>query len=724
MIRFKSVIEPTWLVDKNLEAYSPKASFIINRIRNSEGVIFIYSRFIKSGALPLALAFEANGYTPYGKDRTMLVDGNQLPQGRQCAKCSKREKEHTGIEHKFTPAKYILLTGRKDLSPNNTSSIVAERNKTNFDGSDIKIVIGSEVASEGIDLKFVREIYVFDSWYHLNRMEQVLGRGIRTCSHALLSEDKRNCTIYLLVNILKDERESADTYMYRRAMIKSQDIGIVTRLIKEHALDCNLNIDVNIIKGLENRIDIDAQGNKREVVLNDEPYTNMCDWMECEYKCAEQVDIDPTNLDNLTYDDYTAEWRENQVKSKIRSLFQSTTESKEYMMIRAQDMTEIFSGIPAEALFSILHDIVNNKSFRIKVNEKEGYITYKNGYYLFQPLNLQDIEIPLALRSADYPVKQDIFRPVVEEKIITQAPIIEEKKEEVLNKVYQQFWKEVSTWCSTIQEGTADLKIPSNLKKIIQTKFSTNDNILKEIEEKLEMIIWLYRSKSIRDNDENRSILSYVSLDFMWDYCLTFNEQIELVKEKDNKVIQKVAEEQLLKDNIFCFVSSNPPFNIMYWCGTKMCDKIVIDMIEKETSNLKANTETTAPYYGFMVPKNGSLFSFKLVGINSHVSEGDLPPSGAECKGIQTKAPKLDILYKLGNYLKEAGLSDFDLNRTVLETTKDRVPKNTNSYCALIEFVLRWMDIKKVNNRRWFYRPISSYKTRHYARGAKIEKKK
>ena len=732
-IRYKSTIEPpSWLVAESSDGlvnYSPKAAFIVNSIRKSEGVIFIYSRFIKSGALPLALALEANGYTPYGRDRPMLLNGNQISQGRQCAKCSRREKEHTGSEHKFTPAKYILLTGRKDLSPNNTATILAERAKTNFDGSDVKVVIGSEVASEGIDLKYVREIYVFDSWYHLNRMEQVLGRGIRTCSHALLPEEKRNCTIYLLVNVLKDERESADVYMYRRAMIKSQEIGNVTRFIKQHALDCNLNIDVNIIRGLEDRLQVDAQQNKRSVVLNDEAYTNMCDWMDCDYNCAEPVDIDPNNLDNLTYDDYTAQWRENQIKSKIRALFQSASDSKGLMMIPAEKMTDIFSGIPSEALFTILHDIVNNRSFRIKVNDKEGYITYKNGYYLFQPIKLQDLEIPLALRSADYPIKQDVFHPVVEEKSITKEVVVQEdeveKREE--SKLFKQFWNEAIKWCSKIQEGSAELKLPSILKTGIENKFSTNVNIKTEILEKLDMIIWLYRSRSLSENEEYRLVLSYVALEFIWDYCLTFNEQIELSKEKDDVVIQKVAVEHLLRNNVFRFVSSNPPFNMMYWCDTKMCDQIVVDMMEKDTtekySTLKANIETTGPYYGFLVPKNSSIFTFKLVGINSRVAEvNSVPPTGAECKGVQTKAPKLEVLYKLAEYLKDVGLPDFDLNRTVLENTKERVPKNTNAYCALMEFMLRWMDIKKVKNRRWFYRPISAYKSKHYARGAKIKK--
>jgi type I site-specific restriction endonuclease len=74
-------------------------------------------------------------------------------------------------------------------------------------------------------LKYIREIYVFDSWFHLNKLEQVIGRGIRYCSHALLKddkEDKRNCTIYLLVNAFREgDRETMDMYSYRRAIRKA-----------------------------------------------------------------------------------------------------------------------------------------------------------------------------------------------------------------------------------------------------------------------------------------------------------------------------------------------------------------------------------------------------------------------------------------------------------------------------------------------------------------------
>ena len=724
-MRFKSKFESaSWLLESNLSKHSPKAAFIIKNIRKTEGAIFIYSRFIKSGALPLALALEANGYTPYGRDRTLLVDGIQDGKGRQCAKCSLREKEHASeTTHKFTPAKYILLTGNKSLSPRNSEMIEAERAKTNFDGGEVKIVIGSEVASEGIDLRYIREIYVFDSWYHLNRMEQVLGRGIRTCSHYLLPQEKRNCIIYLLVNVLKDQRESADIYMYRKAMLKSQQIGAVTRVIKQYALDCNLNIDVNIIKGLGDEEEIDAQGNKRIITFNDQDFTNMCDWMECEYSCAEPVDIDPEELDNLTYDDYTSQWRENQVKSKIRELFQ-----KNLMMIRAQDITEIFSAVPSEALFSVLHDIVNNKSFRIKVNNKEGYITYRNGYYLFQPLKIKDLEIPLSIRSAEYPVKQDHFKVLKEEVIVKEEVVV---KQEDLTGI-NLFWSTIREWAKNIQDGTADTKtVSKSVINAINGKFNYNITIANNINNQIHMILWLY--KRMRDNEDYRSILSYVFLEFIWDYCLLYSEQISLSKKYD-PVTQRVAREQIMNDNIYRYILLNEPYNMMHWCNDKLCSEIMIRSIEKDSrdsyNSLKANIETTGAFYGFLVPKKGSL-SFKLIDDEkSHVADIDQsPPLGAVCSDVQTVPPKLKMLYKFGSLLKASGYPDFDLNELELKDSRVKkglkkemgYPTNPVTYCALEEFTLRWMDVKKVNGLHWFYRPIAAYKTGHYAKMKKTK---
>ena len=276
---------PTWLLTDQVGTTSPKAKLTLERAATAKGLVFIYSRFIKSGALPLAVALEANGYSPWS-GKPLLADGIQDGKGRQCALCRRREKEHGGAGHKFAPAKYILITGRANISPNNAAAIQASRAKTNIDGRDVKIVIGSQVASEGIDFRFVREIYVFDSWFHLNKMEQVLGRGIRTCSHSLMKPEERNCTIHLLVNSFTEEdTETADLYMYRNAMSKAMQVGRVTRVLKRYALDCNLNRDAIVVAGLETQRHVDAQGGVREEVnINDTPFTYVCDWIEtCEY---------------------------------------------------------------------------------------------------------------------------------------------------------------------------------------------------------------------------------------------------------------------------------------------------------------------------------------------------------------------------------------------------------------------------------------------------------
>jgi hypothetical protein len=84
----------SWLLYDNLDAYSAKCKVLLNRLNNSRGVCFVYSRFVPSGALSIALALEANGYTCWNRDIGFLAEGNQHPKGRQCALCPRHEQGH------------------------------------------------------------------------------------------------------------------------------------------------------------------------------------------------------------------------------------------------------------------------------------------------------------------------------------------------------------------------------------------------------------------------------------------------------------------------------------------------------------------------------------------------------------------------------------------------------------------------------------------------------
>jgi len=763
---------PVWLQTSALGSASPKAKFTLERARKAKGIVFIYSRFIKSGALPLALALEANGYSPWGDKKPLLTNGVMPGEGRQCALCTRRERTHLGADHKFAPAKYILITGRASISPNNPAAIQAARAKTNIDGREVKIIIGSQVASEGVDFRFVREIYVFDSWFHLNKMEQVLGRGIRTCSHSLLPAEQRNCTTYLLINTFGDEQdtETADMYMYRTAMKKALDVGRVTRTLKCYALDCNLNRDAIVVTGLANQRHIDSQGVVREEVnVNDTPYTNLCDWIEtCEYTCAKPVAVETTGNDMSTYDEYAVKWRENELKSAIRKLF----EVGEQPAFQLEDILDAMSEVPHKAISGLLSEIVGNQSFRLRVKGKEGYIVYRNGYFLFQPDYLSDIRIPLALRVADVPVKRDAFdptamhltaaAPVIAKAAPTEAPQAPAVEAEAVAAPAEDaakspqgvgsYWAQVLAWADQIKQGTAIKEaIPPPLLTALTARYNKDESDREK--SWLIMINWLYdhiqstEAYSAQDKTSYCAALSQTLVDFIWDESLRPMEQLQLL-EGDNEVTRATAKEQLVqKGGIQAFRFVDPITGGMkYMCGAASCSDAITRVFESDPDDplkgMQANTQTTGQIYGFIVPKaKERRLVFKTS--SAPPPPGGKPEKGGECAIISTISFHIQMLKDISNLLVAEGYPRFILTEDILDEKARkkrekqeakaagrsaassvkgvRTFENAVRACALKDIILRWLTIMQDSKggKRYFYRPIAAMKSGHKGTVAK-----
>ena len=149
---------------ENLKKYSSKIASIIENIKTSEGVIFIYSKYIYSGIVPLALALEYNGYQNY-KKQLLDMDKN----------APVLVKDDQGKNYE---AKYIIISGTQELGRNAYDDYLKVENQ-NKNGEQIKIILGTETAAEGLDFKNIREIHILDPWHHLNKLEQIIGRGIR-----------------------------------------------------------------------------------------------------------------------------------------------------------------------------------------------------------------------------------------------------------------------------------------------------------------------------------------------------------------------------------------------------------------------------------------------------------------------------------------------------------------------------------------------------------------
>ena len=220
-------------------------------------------------------------------------------------------------------AKYVMITGDKMLSPNNVIDLKAATQKENVNGDKVKVILISQAGSEGLDFKFIRQVHILEPWYNLSRIEQIIGRAVRHCSHKDLPFEKRNVEIFLYGSRLDDENEeAADLYVYRLAETKSIKIGEVNRVLKEISVDCLLNseqLNFSAEKLQQNVVQILSNGESINYQVGDKPYSEQCDYMErCLYQCK------PTNIigdiNELSYSEAFIEMNTEKIIYRIKQL--------------------------------------------------------------------------------------------------------------------------------------------------------------------------------------------------------------------------------------------------------------------------------------------------------------------------------------------------------------------------------------------------------------------
>jgi superfamily II DNA or RNA helicase len=111
-------------------------------------------------------------------------------------------------------------------------------------GKLIKIICISPAGTEGISLSHVRQIHITEPHWNEVRISQMIGRGIRFCSHKYLPLNERVVNIYRYKSIT-DEFTTTDQYVETIAKNKETIINSFLNAMKEVAVDCELNIEIN-----------------------------------------------------------------------------------------------------------------------------------------------------------------------------------------------------------------------------------------------------------------------------------------------------------------------------------------------------------------------------------------------------------------------------------------------------------------------------------------------
>jgi len=217
--QFTYVGEP-FLTPETLPNYSSKFVSTLKSIESSSGVCMVYSNYVERGARLFAMALEEHGYTPYR--------GNTLF----------KKPSYTGP----SKGKYILISSAA-TDAEISVMLDAVKNRSNSGGKNVKVVVTSPLAAEGIDFRFIRQVHILDPWWNMSRIEQVVGRALRTCSHQDLPEKEQNCTVYLHIVRPEAEREAFDEYTYRtRVEPKGMRIAKVRKVMAESAMDCPIQL--------------------------------------------------------------------------------------------------------------------------------------------------------------------------------------------------------------------------------------------------------------------------------------------------------------------------------------------------------------------------------------------------------------------------------------------------------------------------------------------------
>ena len=691
-----------------LKRYSSKIYGITKKIKESEGIVLIYSQYIDGGCVPIALALEEMGITRYGD--------------RQKSLFTTPPTEPMKINGK--KAKYIMITGDKLLSPgkNNKMELKVATHPDNINGEKVKVIIISKAGSEGLDFRNIRQVHILEPWYNMNRADQIIGRGVRNKSHCDLPYSKRTVEIFLYGSELDDPtQEAIDLYVYRLAEYKALRIGIISRILKENATDCLININQQdmIADKMNKTVQLTLSNNK--TIKFKVGYKNnsiICDFMNCNYNCSPNE----STGDGLSFDTYS----ENYIVMNLEKILQRIKQLfKEHYIYEKSDLIKRINAVKfysSEQINMALHVLITDKNeYLSDMLNRNGRLVNIANYYLFQPINLDDKYLTHFERKnpIDYKATHMSFKLPKRIKLFQTD---ESKKDD-------------KDMLDILRERYNILSNPGKITKKrdwIQTGAWAIDNLVKY-------------------NNLDKTLLLKFGLEHLFD-ILTIDKKIEVLnklyqkKEKntfDNFLLEILNKFTVSKDpykgfacaNYFKRIIKNPKldYTILVYNTDKtpavweaktpsISSSIKLEMIKKIIKKFKINDLTVynPDVIGFLT-KHGSNIVFKTkIPRSSRKSKGIQCPSAGENRTVTMSRLnnilqniKPEIKYKLNNKKTKTkrvihsiyGNTDIEQIFNMDEknvSSKNIAPITDVQMCIETELALRYLDEIGHDDKRWF----------------------
>jgi hypothetical protein len=273
-MRYLKLHSQEYLTPEGLETYSPKFLAMLENIEDAthQGLHLIYSQFRSMEGIGIfCLVLEANGFAKFKIKRTSAggweMDMSEEDMGKPCYAL------YTGTED--AEEREILrniYNGTWDYIPNNIAMQLREKSSNNNLGEIVKVLMITAAGSEGINLRNTRYVHIMEPYWHPVRVEQVIGRARRICSHQGLPRELQTVEVFVYIMIFTKEQldsefatelklhdlsknspyipQSSDQKLLEISNIKEELTGQLLKAIKETSIDCATHSRSNTKEGL------------------------------------------------------------------------------------------------------------------------------------------------------------------------------------------------------------------------------------------------------------------------------------------------------------------------------------------------------------------------------------------------------------------------------------------------------------------------------------------
>jgi len=248
-------------IEKLRDVYSPKFAQMYEDIRASPGSVLVYSQFRMIEGLGIFKeVLNRQGFAEINivnnEEFGYMIDDMDIFDERY------DNKRYVIFNSDRTKTNILMniFNGNSKALPKVIQEQLSHINleKEQMYGKVVKAMMITQSGAEGISLKNVRRVLITEYFWNSVRIDQVIGRAVRTCSHKSLPVADQNVQVFTyLMNFTKkqlndnptlrskDKEITTDKHIYNIAKSKEGLVNSFLKMLKAASLDCVIQSDVN-----------------------------------------------------------------------------------------------------------------------------------------------------------------------------------------------------------------------------------------------------------------------------------------------------------------------------------------------------------------------------------------------------------------------------------------------------------------------------------------------